>query len=574
MAEVVKMPKMSDTMTEGVIAKWHKKIGDKVSSGDLIAEIETDKATMDFESFQEGTLLYIGAQEGEAAPVDSVIAVIGAEGEDYKAALESEGAQAPADGEKKPEKPAAEKALADKPAVEEAGDTAKVEAKEEEAGGGSDADAEAAGATIIRMPLLSDTMTEGVIAEWHKKVGDQVKSDDALADVETDKATMEVTGYADGTLLYIGVEKGQAAKVNDIIAIVGKAGTDVTPFLKGGSKSKTEAKPAAKPAEEKQAAAPDKQAKPEEEKQEVQSDSSSRLKASPLARKIAKEKGIDLEQVKGSAEGGRIVKKDIEGFTPSTKQISEAPPVSAEAKASAGTAAVTIPQFIGEEKYTEKPVSQMRKVIAKRLSESLFTAPHFYLTMSIDMDSAMLARTKINEFASVKISFNDIVLKAVAVALKQHPNVNSSWLGDKIRYNEHINIGVAVAVEDGLLVPVVRFADGKSLSHISAEVKDFAQRAKSKKLQPSDWEGSTFTISNLGMFGIDEFTAIINPPDACILAIGGIQQVPVVKNGMVVPGNVMKVTLSCDHRVVDGATGSAFLQTLKSLLEEPVRLLV
>lgn len=569
MAEVVKMPKMSDTMTEGVIAKWHKKVGDKVSSGDLLAEVETDKATMDFESYQEGTLLYIGAKEGEAAPVDSVIAVIGAEGEDYKAALESEAGQTPVAEDKKEEKPAAEK-----PAVEKAAASAKIEetekAEETVSEGDADADAEALGATIIRMPLLSDTMTEGVIAEWHKKVGDQVKSDDALADVETDKATMEVTGYADGTLLYIGVEKGQAAKVNDIIAIVGKAGTDVSALLKGGSKNKAAAKPAGeKPVssaeEEKPSAVP---------KQEVQSDSYSRIKASPLARKIAKDKGIDIQQVKGSAEGGRIVKKDIEGFTPSAKQVTEAAPVAADVKASAGTATVTIPQFIGEEKYTEKPVSQMRKVIAKRLAESLFTSPHFYLTMSIDMDSAMQARTKINEFASVKISFNDIVLKAVAVALKQHPNVNSSWLGDKIRYNEHINIGVAVAVEDGLLVPVVRFADGKSLSHISAEVKDFAQRAKSKKLQPSDWEGSTFTISNLGMFGIDEFTAIINPPDACILAVGGIQQVPVVKNGMVVPGNVMKVTLSCDHRVVDGATGSAFLQTLKALLEEPVRLLV
>ena len=421
------------------------------------------------------------------------------------------------------------------------------------------------GATIIRMPLLSDTMTEGVIAAWHKKVGDKVKSDDSLADVETDKATMEVIGYADGTLLYVGVEKGQAAKVNDIIAIVGKEGTDVSALLKSGSKPKAVAVVAAV---EKPAAAA-----VVESVQVVHtdSDSSSRLKASPLARKIAKDKGIDLAQVKGSAEGGRIVKKDIEGFTPSAvKSIAAAP---AESKA-AEVAALPVPQFTGVEKYTEKPVSQMRKVIAKRLSESLFTAPHFYLTMSIDMDSAMQARAKINEFASVKISFNDIVLKAVAVALKQHPNVNSSWLEDKIRYNEHVNIGVAVAVEDGLLVPVVRFADGKSLSHISAEVKDFALRAKTKKLQPQDWEGSTFTISNLGMFGIDEFTAIINPPDACILAVGGIQQVPVVKNGAVVPGNVMKVTLSCDHRVVDGATGSAFLQTLKALLEEPVRLLV
>ena len=549
MAEVVRMPKMSDTMTDGVIAKWHKQVGDKISSGDLVAEIETDKATMDFESFQEGTLLYIGAKEGEAAPVDSVIAILGEAGEDFQSLLSGAGTPVVS----APEAKSAEI----KPA--------EVAAVTEEVSGNSDADAEAMGATIIRMPLLSDTMTEGVIAAWHKKVGDKVKSDDALADVETDKATMEVIGYADGTLLYVGVEKGQAAKVNDIIAIVGKEGTDVSALLKSGSKPKAVAVVAAV---EKPAAAA-----VVESVQVVHtdSDSSSRLKASPLARKIAKDKGIDLAQVKGSAEGGRIVKKDIEGFTPSAVKAIVATP--AEAKATE-VAAIPIPQFTGVEKYTEKPVSQMRKVIAKRLSESLFTAPHFYLTMSIDMDSAMQARTKINEFASVKISFNDIVLKAVAVALKQHPNVNSSWLGDKIRYNEHVNIGVAVAVEDGLLVPVVRFADGKSLSHISAEVKDFAQRAKTKKLQPQDWEGSTFTISNLGMFGIDEFTAIINPPDACILAVGGIQQVPVVKNGAVVPGNVMKVTLSCDHRVVDGATGSAFLQTLKALLEEPVRLLV
>jgi pyruvate dehydrogenase E2 component (dihydrolipoamide acetyltransferase) len=559
MAEVVRMPKMSDTMTEGVIAKWHKKVGDKISSGDLVAEIETDKATMDFESFQEGTLLYIGAKEGEAAPVDSVIAILGEAGEDFQSLLSGAGtpeASAPEvkSAESKPAEVVVEAKTAENVVVTEVGS------------GNSDADAEAMGATIIRMPLLSDTMTEGVIAEWHKKVGDKVKSDDALADVETDKATMEVIGYADGILLYVGVEKGQAAKVNDIIAIVGKEGTDVSALLKAGSKPKAVAAVAAAVEKHETAAAV-------ESKQEVHtdSDSSSRLKASPLARKIAKDKGIDLAQVKGSAEGGRIVKKDIEGFTPSAvKAIAAAP---AEAKA-ASVAALPVPQFTGEEKYTEKPVSQMRKIIAKRLSESLFTAPHFYLTMSIDMDSAIQARIKINEFASVKISFNDLVLKAVAVALKQHPNVNSSWLGDKIRYNEHVNIGVAVAVEDGLLVPVVRFADGKSLSQISAEVKDFAQRAKSKKLQPSDWEGSTFTISNLGMFGIDEFTAIINPPDACILAVGGIQQVPVVKNGAVVPGNVMKVTLSCDHRVVDGATGSAFLQTLKALLEEPVRLLV
>ena len=567
MAEVVKMPKMSDTMTEGVIAKWHKKVGDKVSSGELIAEVETDKATMDFESFQDGTLLYIGPKEGEAAAVDSVIAILGTDGEDYQALLNESASQKEASEPVK----VSESVQASEEPIKESKPVAAI--AETNSAGGSDAYAEALGATIIRMPLLSDTMTEGVIAEWHKKVGDQVKSDDALADVETDKATMEVTAYADGVLLYVGVEKGQAAKVNDIIAIVGKEGTDVSALLKSGSK------PAAK--ELKAESQPEK-AKLEVESnaaadtQHVESDSTSRLKASPLARKIAKEKGIDISQVKGSAEGGRIVKKDIESFKLAAQAESpKASPAPAAATAPASeTIPAAIPQFIGEEKYTEKPVSQMRKVIAKRLAESLFTSPHFYLTMSIDMDTAMQARTKINEFASVKISFNDMVLKAVAVALKQHPNVNSSWLGDKIRYNEHVNIGVAIAVEDGLLVPVVRFADGKSLSHISAEVKDFALRAKSKKLQPADWEGSTFTISNLGMFGIDEFTAIINPPDACILAVGGIQQVPVVKNGAVVPGNVMKVTLSCDHRVVDGATGSAFLQTLKALLEEPVRLLV
>ena len=578
MAEAVRMPKMSDTMTEGVIAKWHKKVGDKVSSGDLVAEIETDKATMDFESFQEGTLLYIGAEEGQAVPVDSIIAVIGAEGEDYKSALEEAGSSAeakPVEEKKEAPKAASAAGAVKGPETVTPADQEAEGLKPEEAEANQETEAidpESIGATVIRMPLLSDTMTEGVIAEWHKKVGDKVKSDDALADVETDKATMEVTGYADGTLLYIGVEKGQAAKVNDIIAIVGKEGTDVTPLLKKAPAKAAEAKPEAtkeaeKPAE---AAAP---AKSEAEKEQTFSDADSRVKASPLARKIAKDKGIDISQVKGSAEGGRIVKKDVEGFTPSTKEVQQAAAQQAEGKP-AEAARPAIPQFIGEEKYTEKPVSQMRKVIAKRLSESLFTAPHFYLTMSIDMDSAIQARAKMNEFAQVKISFNDIVLKAVAIALKQHPNVNSSWHEDKIRYNEHVNIGVAVAVEDGLLVPVVRFADGKSLSHISAEVKDFAQRAKSKKLQPSDWEGSTFTISNLGMFGIDEFTAIINTPDACILAVGGIQQVPVVKNNAVVPGNVMKVTLSCDHRVVDGATGSAFLQTLKTLLEEPVRLLV
>lgn len=557
MADVIKMPKMSDTMTEGVLAKWHKKVGDKVKSGDVLAEVETDKATMDMESYWDGTLLYVGVEEGQAVPVDAIMAVIGKEGEDYKAALEAEksGSQDSAS-----------------PKAESKDDAPKTEDKKEEAaatqgGGLSEEELAAKGVTVIRMPLLSDTMTEGVIAEWHKKVGDKVKDDDVLADVETDKATMEVMGYATGTLLHIGVEKGQAAKVNGIIAIVGPEGTDVSGILADGSASAPKAESEA-PKEEKQAATADSSSSAPV----TESSSDSRVKASPLAKKIAKDKGIDLAQVAGSAEGGRIIKKDIENFKPAAAPAKTESASAPAAEKSAAPAPV-IPQFVGEVKFTEQPVSQMRKVIAKRLAESLFTAPHFYLTISIDMDNAMTARTAINAVAPVKVSFNDIVIKAVAVALKKHPAVNSSWGGDKIRFNEHTNIGVAMAVEDGLLVPVVRFADGKSLSHISAEVKDFGAKAKAKKLQPADWEGSTFTVSNLGMFGIDEFTSIINSPDGAILSVGAIQQVPVVKNGAVVPGNVMKLTLGCDHRVVDGATGAAFLQTLKGLLEEPIRLL-
>jgi pyruvate dehydrogenase E2 component (dihydrolipoamide acetyltransferase) len=551
MAEVVKMPKMSDTMTEGVLAKWHKKVGDKVKSGDVLAEVETDKATMDFESYQDGTLLFIGVEEGAAVPVDAVIAVIGKEGEDYKTALADSGSEPAAKKEEKAAEPAP---VADKKPVATA--APKV-------------DLSSIPATVIRMPLLSDTMTEGTIEKWNFKVGDKVKADDSLADVATDKATMEVVGYEAGTLLYIGVKEGESVPVNGIIAIVGKEGTDITPLLQdAGSES---AAPAA------EQAAPE--AKTESADAAPAASSSaddSRVKASPLARKIAKDKGINLNDVKGSAEGGRIIKKDVEEYTPAAKPAAEPTPAAAPASVPAAPAKVPVvlPTYTGEEKFTERAVTQMRKAISRRLSESLFTAPHFYVTMSIDMDQAIAARTRINDVAPVKISFNDFVLKACAVALKQHPAINSSFLGDKIRTNEHIHIGVAVAVDEGLLVPVIKFADGKSLSHISVEVKEFAGKAKSKKLQPAEMEGSTFTISNLGMFGVDEFTAIINTPNACILAVSGIQAVPVVKNGAVVPGNIMKVTLSADHRVVDGATAAAFLQTLKSLLEEPVRLLI
>lgn len=545
MAEVIKMPKMSDTMTEGVIAKWHKQVGDKINSGDLVAEIETDKATMDFESYQEGTLLYIGPKEGDAVAIDAVIAVLGEPGEDYQALLSADAA--PVDAA-----PSEEKKAEEGSGQESSASTSSVTPEE-------------LGCTVVTMPLLSDTMKEGVIAQWNFKVGDTIKSDDAIADVETDKATMEVTAYADGTLLYVGLQAGEAAQVNDIIAIVGPAGTDITPLLNQKSASPASSSTAA--ADEKvEAAEPVAQATTTAAPSTAANNDDSRVKASPLARKIAKDKGINLNDVKGSADGGRIVKKDVESFVPAAKTES-----AAEVKTE--TKSISLPTVVGEERYTEVNVSQMRKTIARRLGESLFTAPHFYLTVSIDMDNAIAARAQINEVAPVKVSFNDMVIKAVAASLKKHPAVNSSWRGDKIRFNEHTNIGVAMAVEDGLLVPVVRFADGKTLSHISAEVKDFAGKAKSKKLTPADWEGSTFTVSNLGMFGIDEFTSIINSPDGAILSVGAIQQIPVVKNGAVVPGNVMKLTLGCDHRVVDGATGAQFLQTLKSLLEAPIRLL-
>lgn len=411
-------------------------------------------------------------------------------------------------------------------------------------------------AEIIRMPKLSDTMTEGVVAAWHKKVGDKVKSGELLAEIETDKATMEFESYSDGVLLHIGVEKGKGAPVDSLLAIIGKEGEDIKALMAG------DAAPAPSPAAAPAAApvaAPVAQAAPAAKVEVAPASAASsngRVKASPLAKKIAEDKGIDINRVAGSGDGGRIVKRDIESFSPAA---------SAPAYSSAPA---------GVESYTEENVSQMRKTIARRLAESKFSAPHFYLTMEVDMDNAMAARAAINATGEAKISFNDMVVKASALALRKHPKINSSWRGDTIRYNQHVHIGVAVAVEEGLLVPVVRFADSKGFAQIGAEVKVFAEKAKSKKLQPADWEGNTFTISNLGMFGIDEFTAIVNPPDACILAVGAIKQTPVVKNGAIVPGNVMKLTLSCDHRVVDGASGAAFLQTLKAYLENPVMMLV
>ncbi|MES1159804.1 MAG: pyruvate dehydrogenase complex dihydrolipoamide acetyltransferase [Bacteroidota bacterium] len=558
MAEVILMPRLSDTMTEGVIAAWHKKVGDSVKKGDLLAEVETDKATMDLESYKDGTLLYVGTDKGGKVQVNELLAIIGAPGEDISSLVKGGGAPAPAADQKAAPASAPAAAPAPAPAATATAPAAQGEDISKMEG-------------VILMPRLSDTMTEGVIADWHKKVGDTVKKGEVLADIETDKATMELESYKDGKLLHIGAQKGEKIAVNDLLAVIGdESKVDLQKIL-AASKNKGVPGPVAAggsaTAQPQPAQAPANGAAPATGGLSVTPDG--RIKASPLAKKLAEEKGIDISKVAGSGDNGRIVKKDVDNFVPGQA----APAAASQPTATPAKSAVPAAPA-GQVSFEEVPVSQMRKVIAKRLAESKFSAPHFYVTMSIDMDKAVESRTKLNEVSPVKISFNDIVLKAVAVALKQHPAVNSSWLGDKIRINHHVNIGVAVAVEDGLLVPVVRFADTKSLTQIAAEVKDFAQRAKAKKLQPAEWEGSTFTISNMGMFGVDEFTAIINPPDACILAVSAIQNIPVVKNGAIVPGNVMKLTLSCDHRVVDGATGSAFLQTVKSLLEEPLRILL
>ena len=549
MAEVILMPRLSDTMTEGVIAAWHKKVGDKVKKGDLLAEVETDKATMDLESYKDGTLLFTGTDKGGKVQVNDLLAIIGKPGEDISTLLKEGAAKtaltSSSSASAKPDNPSTIPAKRDQPSTPSTSGLDLSSMQE-----------------VILMPRLSDTMTEGVIAAWHKKVGDLVKKGDILADIETDKATMELESYKEGKLLFTGAEKGQKIAVNDLLAIIGTEGKVNVQQIIDASKNKGNSAVAVK--EQTAEAVASKSVSGPVSADSHALNGNGRIKASPLAKKLASEKGIDLSQLHGSGDYGRIVKKDVAEFTPSAS-------VPATAQQKSGIVQ-NVPE--GQVSFDDVPVSQMRKVIAKRLAESKFTSPHFYLTITVDMDQAVNSRVKINETSPVKISFNDFVLKATSLALKKHPAVNSSWLGDKIRVNHHVNIGVAVAVEDGLLVPVVRFADGKSLSQISLEVKDFAIRAKSKKLQPSDWEGSTFTISNLGMFGIDEFTAIINPPDACILAISSIQQVPVVKNGVVVPGNVMKLTLSCDHRVVDGASGAAFLQTLKGLLEEPLRMLI
>jgi pyruvate dehydrogenase E2 component (dihydrolipoamide acetyltransferase) len=556
MAEVIRMPKMSDTMEEGVIAEWHKKVGDKIKSGEIIAEVETDKATMDLESYYDGTLLYIGVQKGDAVPIDGIMAVVGEEGEDYKSLLEGGSSNGSAK-EETPKAVAPEEA--EKPVAEvkapEAAPAPKAKSTEK------------INAAVVRMPKMSDTMEEGTLVSWQKKVGDKVKSGDILAEVETDKATMELEAYEDGTLLYVGIKEGEAVPVDGIIAVIGEEGANFEALLaRENGEGESEAAQTAAPAVEEASA----------EKSVSVADSGDRIKASPLAKRLADEKGINLSQVEGSGDNGRIVKRDVDEFKPAAKPAeTAAAPAKEEAQAVAKTAAPAAAPAPASGDFTDTPVSQMRKTIARRLSDSLFTAPHFYVTMEIVMDKAMALRPQLNEVSPAKISFNDMVIKACAVALKQHPAVNSAWLGDKIRRYNYVNIGVAVAVDEGLLVPVIRDADKKTLSTISGEVKDLAGKAKDKKLQPKDWEGNTFSISNLGMFGVDEFTAIINPPDSCILAIGAIKKVAAFKeDGTVYPTNIMKVTLSADHRVVDGALGAQFLLTVKKLLEEPMSMLV
>jgi len=563
MAEVILMPRLSDTMTEGVIAAWHKKVGDSVKKGDLLAEVETDKATMELESYKDGTLLHIGTEKGGKLQVNDLLAIIGAKGEDVSLLIKS-GGQASESSEpaKKTEskKEVAAKSTSNKqPATsnEPATATATMDISKME--------------EVVLMPRLSDTMTEGVIAAWHKNVGDKVKKGDILAEIETDKATMELESYKNGTLLYQGAAKGEKIQVNDLLSIIGEKGkVDVDAVVaaaKGGVSPKSTVDSQQSVSESSNAVT-----QPETSNQkQVTSSTNGRMKASPLAKKLAKEKGIDLKAVHGSGDGGRIVKADVDSFSPESTVGSKQPAtISPEARQH------PITKFTPttEEKFTDTANSQMRKTIARRLGESMFAAPHFYLTMEINMDNAISARTQMNEFGPVKISFQDMIIKACAMALRQHPAVNSSWMGDFIRTYHHIHIGSAVAVPEGLIVPVIKFADQKSFSQIAAEAKELYGKAKDKKLQPHEFSGNTFTISNLGMMDIEEFTAIINPPDSCIMAVGKIKEVVVKKGESFGVTNVMKVTMSCDHRSVDGAVGAAFLQTVKKFMENPIGMLI
>ena len=553
MADVILMPRLSDTMTEGVIAAWHKKVGDTVKKGDLLAEIETDKATMELESYKDGILLHTGGDKGVKIQVDDLLAIVGKAGEDISSLLKGGGEKKSEDGGQKPGETSQKK---------------ETSAKEESKPQTSSFDVSKMDEVVL-MPRLSDTMEEGVIAAWHKNVGDTVKKGEVLAEIETDKATMELESYKNGTLLHIGAQKGEKIPVNGLLCIIGEKGkVDVNAIvaaLKGGVSAESEVKSQKFVSESSNTAA-------EPAKETVQTEASSanngRVKASPLAKKLAAEKGIDIKAISGSGDGGRIIKADIDSYTPAAQ-------TTATTFAAKTATPAIVPAFVaGQEGYTDIPNSQIRGVIAKRLGESKFSAPHFYLTMEINMDNAMTARAQLNEISPAKISFNDLVVKAAALALRQHPAVNASWMGSTIRRYSHVHIGIAVAIEDGLIVPVVRFADQKTLPQIAAESKELAGKAKNKKLQPNEFSGNTFTISNLGMMDIDEFTAIINPPDSCIMAVGRIKEVVVKKGEGFAVSNFMKITLSCDHRSVDGATGASFLQTFKKYLENPITMLL
>ena len=539
MAELIKMPRLSDTMEEGTVASWLKKVGDKVEEGDILAEIETDKATMEFESFYEGTLLYIGVQVGETTNVDDPLAIIGEPNEDYTSLL------SPSDDPKKVE----EVKIEDKIEVNN-DDSKKVKNVSNNNNNKSVPD----GVTVVTMPRLSDTMEEGTVATWLKKVGDKVEEGDILAEIETDKATMEFESFQSGNLLYIGLKEGESAKVDDLLAIIGPKGVEVSHLVDNFSMSNEV--PVINETIEEEAKV--EESKPSVENKpieviKVEPKSDKRIFISPLAKKLAKEKNININTISGSGENGRIIKIDIENY-----QV--------------GTPTSVVLDLT--ESFEEVNHSQMRKVIAKRLGQSKFSAPHYYLSVEFDMTNAISFRNQYNSIPDTKVSFNDIIVKAASMALIDSPKVNSQWFEDRIRYNKHVHIGVAVGVDDGLIVPVLKFANQQKLSNIGAMVKDFAQKARSKKLTPQEMEGSTFTISNLGMFDIESFTSIINPPNTAILSVGSIIEKPVVKNGNIVVGNTMKLTLACDHRVVDGLTGAKFLQSLRGYVENPVTMLV
>jgi len=539
MAELIKMPRLSDTMEEGTVASWLKKVGDKVEEGDILAEIETDKATMEFESFYEGTLLYIGVQVGETTNVDDPLAIIGEPNEDYTSLL------SPSDDPKKVE----EVKIEDKIEVNN-DDSKKVKNVSNNNNNKSVPD----GVTVVTMPRLSDTMEEGTVATWLKKVGDKVEEGDILAEIETDKATMEFESFQSGNLLYIGLKEGESAKVDDLLAIIGPKGVEVSHLVDNFSMSNEV--PVINETIEEEAKV--EESKPSVENKpieviKVEPKSDKRIFISPLAKKLAKEKNININTISGSGENGRIIKIDIENY-----QV--------------GTPTSVVLDLT--ESFEEVNHSQMRKVIAKRLGQSKFSAPHYYLSVEFDMTNAISFRNQYNSIPDTKVSFNDIIVKAASMALIDSPKVNSQWFEDRIRYNKHVHIGVAVGVDDGLIVPVLKFANQQKLSNIGTMVKDFAQKARSKKLTPQEMEGSTFTISNLGMFDIESFTSIINPPNTAILSVGSIIEKPVVKNGNIVVGNTMKLTLACDHRVVDGLTGAKFLQSLRGYVENPVTMLV